>query len=57
MRMIDIQTLQNDSVQNNLLIPKLKSKIDYLNLSEKVVENRPKMLTYYTGLETFNCLT
>jgi len=52
MTMIDIQTLQNDSVQNNLLIPKLKSEIDYLNLSKKTFENRPKMLTYYTGLES-----
>ena len=52
MTMIDIQMLQNDSVQNNLLIPKLKSEIDYLNLSEKTFENRPKMLTYYTGLES-----
>ena len=49
MTMIDIQTLQNDSVQNNLLIPKLKSEIDYLNLSEKTFENRPKMLTIILG--------
>lgn len=52
--MADIQTLEQEVIRKDFLINKLTSEVNYLNLSEETFNGRPKMLAFYTGLESMD---
>ncbi|CAI6375392.1 unnamed protein product [Macrosiphum euphorbiae] len=54
MTMANIQTLEQEVVTKDFVINKLTSEVNYLNLSEETFNGRPKMLAFYTGLESMD---
>lgn len=54
MTMANIQTLEQEVVRKDFVINKLTSEVNYLNLSEETFNGRPKMLAFYTGLESMD---
>lgn len=50
----NIQTLEQEVVRKDFVINKLTSEVHYLNLSEETFNDRPKMLAFYTGLESID---